>query len=88
MAIASIPVTVANLTSQVMYAQGLIVGSLCAQTSYAAALLILSGWLITDAGAFGLAVATASAHCVLIGANVAAIALNRRAARRAAKTRG
>lgn len=88
MAIASIPVTVANLTSQVMYAQGLMVGSLCAQTSYAAALLMLSGWLISDAGAFGLAVATAGAHCALIGANVVAIALDRRAARRAAKARG
>jgi len=88
MAIASIPVTVANLTSQALFAKGMMRASALAQMTYGVAIVALAAWLIPAAGAFGLAVATAGAHCCLaLGNALALTAANREGSSRRSNAR-
>jgi len=77
MALASIPVICSNLTSQVLYARGMLRASIWTQLSYAVALIGLALWLVPTYGSLGLALATAGGHCVLAVANGTAIAAAR-----------
>jgi len=78
-ALGAIPVIFSNVTSQVLYARGMLRASIWTQLPYAAALVALALWLIPRYGALGLALATAGAHCVLAIANGTAVAVERSA---------
>jgi O-antigen/teichoic acid export membrane protein len=77
MALGSIPVIVSNLTSQVLYARGMLRAAMWIQVPYTLALMALAVWLIPAHGALGLALANAGAHCVLAIANGTVIAIER-----------
>jgi len=78
MALAAVPVAVANLTSQALFAKGMMRASALTQMAYGVTIVALAACLIPAAGAFGLAVATAGAHCCLALGNALALAVANR----------
>lgn len=78
MALGSIPVVLANLTSQVVYAKAMMRAAVSTQVAYGVVLVALAAWLVPSFGALGLALATVGGHCALAVGNALAIVAARR----------